>query len=205
MKTCNDEFLRDPYPYSSEIEIDETGQHQVYFFSRLFAGLGSAESKKRKEDLAEDPGVFGYEPPRTFEGGPGLWGYLRAAKAYVVEDPTFGWIGYGCRLETTADEIKAFPNDGVKKRVRFVSDRIDIEASAGEIISASFNRKAGSLGLEITDSTGLVKTARLAVQGLRPGDYREEFEGGAERRSVKDTLNIELPIDRARAISIKKL
>jgi len=171
MKTCNDEFLRDPYPYSSEIEIDETGQHQVYFFSRLFAGLGSAESKKRK-DLAEilkglrggdqpvwfnygndlfahpdlrgqiacwhssslnglallthfdetgdptllmkgyagvmsvlhnvlpdgmgfswfklDPGVFGYEPPRTFEGGPGLWGFLRAAKACVVEDPTFG-------------------------------------------------------------------------------------------------------------------
>ena len=287
MKTCNDEFLRDPYPYSSEIEIDETGQHQVYFFSRLFAGLGSAESKKRQEDLAEilkglrggdqpvwfnygndlfahpdlrgqiacwhssslnglallthfdetgdptllmkgyagvvsvlhnvlpdgmgfgwfklDPGVFGYEPPRTFEGGPGLWGYLRAAKAYIVEDPTFGWIGYGCRLETTADEIKVFPKDGVKKRVRFVPDRIDIEVSAGEIISAVFNKKAGSLGLEITDSTGLVKTARLAVQGLRPGDYRVEFEGGAERRSVKDTLNIELPIDRARAISIKKL
>jgi hypothetical protein len=26
MKDCNDEFLRDSYPYSSEIEIDETGQ-----------------------------------------------------------------------------------------------------------------------------------------------------------------------------------
>lgn len=49
MKTCNDEFLRDPYPYSSEIEIDETGQNQVYFFTRLFAGLGSRESRDKND------------------------------------------------------------------------------------------------------------------------------------------------------------
>jgi len=287
MKTCNDEFIRDPYPFSSEIEIDETGQHQVYFFSKLFAGLGSRESKEKNVDVVRvlkalrggdqpvwfsygndlfahpdlrgqiacwhsaslnglallahfeetgdqvmltkgyagvmsvlhnvlpdgmgfgwfmlNPGVFGYEPPRTFEGGPGLWGFLRAAKAYVVEDRSFGLVGYGCKIETTADEIRVFPKDGVKKRVRFVPDRIEIEASTGEIACAVFNKKAGSLGLELTDSTGLVKTVRLTVKGLQVGDYEVRFEGGAERRNVKDILNLELPINQAKAINIRKL
>jgi len=287
MKECNDEFLRDPYPYSSEIEIDETGQHQVYFFTRLFAELGSAESRKKNMDVVRvlkalrggdqpvwfnygndlfahpdlrgllscwhsevlnglallanyeetgdhvtlmkaypgvmsvmrcvqpdgmgfawfmyKPGVFGFEPPRTFEGGLSLWGFLRAAKAYVVEDPAFGLVGYGCRLENTADEIRAFPQEGVKKRVRFVAERIDIDVAAGEIASAALNPRAGSLDIRLTDSTGLVKTARLAVKGLQAGDYEVGFDGGAERRRVKDTLALEVPFEQAKEIRIWKV
>ena len=36
MSECNDEFLRDPYPYSSELVIDQTAHEQVYFFTRFF-------------------------------------------------------------------------------------------------------------------------------------------------------------------------
>lgn len=286
MKECNAEFLRDPYPYSSEIEIDETGQHQVYFFTRHFGALGSSESRKKHASVVRvlkalrggdqpiwfnygndlfahpdlrgqlscwhsesinglallthfddtgdatalmkgypgvwsvmhnvqpdgmgfawfvyDPDIFGYWPARTFEGGLGLWGFLRAAKAYVVEDPAFGLVGYGCRLEKAGDEIKAFPKDGVKKRLRFVSDRIDIEATAGEIAGAAFNSKTGGLDLEMADSTDLVKIVRLSVKGLQPGEYEVGFEGSKERRAVKDTLTIELPYERAQTIHIRR-
>jgi len=287
MKACNDEFLRDPYPYSSEIEIDETGQNQVYFFTRLFAALGSRGSRDKNEwvvrvlkalrggdqpiwfaygidlfahpdlrgqiscwhsgslnglallayfDESGDPialmkgypgvmsvlhnlhpdgmgfgwftlipGIFNYEPARTFESGPGLWGYLRAAKSYVVEDPAFGLVGYGCRLESAPLEIRVFPQDGVKKRIRFVDDRIDIEASAGEITRAAFSRQAGRLTLEMADSTGFVRTVSLTIKGLQPGAYEVRQGTAAARREVKEILNLELPLLQAKTISIQRM
>ena len=287
MRECNDEFVRDPYPYCSEIEIDETGQHQVYFFTKFFAGLGDKNSRQKNADVVRvlkalrggdqpvwfcygndlfahpdlrgqiacwhsealnglalldhfeesgepvallkaypgvmsvmhnvlpdgmgfawfkfNPGVFGYEPPRTFEGGIGLWAYLRAAKAYVVEDRSFGLVGYGCRLETSANDIRVFPQDGVKKRVRFVAQRIDLEASAGEISSVALNQKDGSLNLQIADSTGLVKTVTLSIKGLQAGDYEMGFAGASERRSVKGALNLALPLEKAKSISIRRV
>src|SRR5208337_471876 len=36
MKQCEDQFVRDPYPYSSELIIDQTAHQQVYFFTRFF-------------------------------------------------------------------------------------------------------------------------------------------------------------------------
>ncbi len=137
--------------------------------------------------------------------GLGLWGFLRAAKAYVVEDPAFGLVGYGCRIERTADEIRAFPKDGVKKRLRFVAEKIDIEAAAGEIVSAALNAKCGDLELQMADSTNLVKIVRLAIKGLRPGDYEVSFDESKERRTVRDVLRLDLPFERAKVIRIWKV
>ena len=40
MMECNDEFLRDPYPYSSELVIDQDRtRNQVFFFTRFFSGI----------------------------------------------------------------------------------------------------------------------------------------------------------------------
>ena len=43
MSECNDEFLRDPYPYSSELVIDQTAHEQVYFFTRFFGNQAKNE------------------------------------------------------------------------------------------------------------------------------------------------------------------
>jgi hypothetical protein len=98
-----------------------------------------------------------------------------------------------------------FPNDGVRKRVRFVAERIDIEALAGEIASARLGKKGGRLRLEMTDSTGLVKKVRLAIRGLQKGDYEVKYGGVAKRRGVKDVLDLVLPIEEAKAISIERV
>jgi len=287
MKECNDEFIRDPYPYSSEIEIDETGQHQVFFFAKLFAETGHKESRKKYTDVVRvlkalrggdqpvwfsygndlfahpdlrnmlscwhsevlnglplllhfektgdpvalmkgypgvmsvmrcvqpdgmgfawfmyDPDVFGFEPPRTFEGGIALWAFLRTAKAYVVEDRSFGLVGYGCRLEESAHEIRGFPKDGVKKRVRFVSEKIDLEVVKGEITYVIFNKKDMSLSLHLSDSTGHVKTTSFAVKGLQAGEYEVKMDGVSELHRVEDILFLTYPIDQAKAINIRKV
>ena len=47
MRKCNEEFVRDPYPYSSELLIDQTAHEQVYFFTRYFNEKGKAQKTLR--------------------------------------------------------------------------------------------------------------------------------------------------------------
>ncbi|MGD9930336.1 MAG: DUF5695 domain-containing protein [Mangrovibacterium sp.] len=42
MEECNNVFAKDPYPYSSELVIDQTAHEQVYFFTKYF---GSKEKQ----------------------------------------------------------------------------------------------------------------------------------------------------------------
>ncbi len=286
MKNCNDEFLRDPYPYSSEIEIDETGQHQVYSFTRYFGFRGDRESQRRNGEVRQvlkalrggdqpvwfsygndlfahpdlrgqiacwhaeslngmcllqafedtgdlsmlvkgyagvmsvlhnilpdgmgygwfklDPGVFAAEPPKTFEGGPGLWGFLRAAKSYVVQDASFGRVGFGCHVEESAGEIRVFPKDGVRKRVMLVGEKLNIEAARGEIKMLAFNPASRSLHLAMEDSTGLAKTAQLTIDGFPQGEYKLKIRDSESRLQSSGAIALTVPIEEAASISLEK-
>jgi len=281
MRDCNAEFARDPYPYGSEIEIDHTGQEQVYFFSRYFA---NEEKRKKTVDIDralkgamqpvwfrygvdlfahpdlrseiccwhssamnamvlmqefEDtgdldlllraypghvsvmtnvssegagygwfmctPGVYDHEPPRTFENGPAMWAFLRGAKAYVISDDAFGLTGLGCRVEASSDAITVSPNDGVRKRIRFAAEKTDLAASSGEFERVVLVRGGASLRLQMGDSTGLVKTARLEIRGLQPGRYEVRYPGKSEHRDVAGALRIAAPMSAAGRIEIRRL
>jgi hypothetical protein len=139
-------------------------------------------------------------PPGT------LYERLPAAShgAYAPFVNRAGLLGYRCRVQKSADEIRAFPKDGVKKRLRFVGERIDIEAAAGEISWAALDMKSGALNLEPADSTGLVKIVRLAVRGLPPGRYEVESDSSKGRHNVTDILELDLPLKRGKAIHIRR-
>jgi hypothetical protein len=286
MKDCNEEFLRDEYPYSSEIEIDETGQHQVYFFTRYFGEGGNSESRRRNAEIRQvlkalrggdqpvwfcygndlfahpdlrgqiacwhaeslngmcllqafedtgdrsmltkgyagvmavlhnvqadgmgygwfklDPGTFSCEPPKTFEGGPGLWGFLRAAKSYVVEDDAFGLVGFGCSVERAGDEIRVIPKDGVRKRVLIVKQKLNIEAARGEIRAVVFNTVQQSLRLEIEDTTGLAKTVQVKVAGLPATAYIVKSRTVELHIPAAVTITFSVPVEQAGAITIQR-
>ena len=286
MRACNEEFLHDQYPYSSEIEIDETGQHQVYSFTRYFGLAGHEPSVKRNrevlavlkalrggdqpawfcygndlfahpdfrgqiacwhseslnglallrgfEDTGDvsmltkgyagvmsvlhnilpegmgfgwfrlDPGVFACDPARTFEGGPGLWGFLRAARSYVLEDPAFGRIGIGCDVNREGDELLVVPRDGVRKRVRFVADRISLEASSGEIAQCAFDKQRGRLRLSMEDTTGLVRIVRVTVEGLAPGTYTLDTHESSDSLRISGPVHLTVPITAASAITLER-
>jgi len=287
MKETNQAFLTDPYPYSSEIQIDETAQSQVYFFTRYFGKThGEAESWKRNAEVRQvlqamrggeqpiwflygndlfahpdlrgqiscwhsealngmalmqafedtgdaslllegyagmmsvlhnvlpdgmgfgwfklDPGVFACEPPRTFEGGSGLWAFVQAAKSYVVNDPSFGWIGYGCRVENETNRVHVFPKDGVRKRILIVPDKLQVTLRRGEIKSLTFDRRTSAINLQIEDTTGIVKTVPIAVDGLEPGEYRVRTENSEIRARASEKLEFEVPVEDARALHISR-
>jgi len=286
MAECNESFLRDPYPYSSEIEIDETGQHQVYFFTRYFGTHGSGESEQKNREtlrvlkalrggdqpiwfsygndlfahpylrgqiscwhsealngmcllkgfedtgdagmlvkgyaglmsvmhnvLADgmgfgwfklDPGTYACEPPRTFEGGPGLYGFLRGAKSYAVHDDIFGLVGFGCRAEASPSGIKVFPKDGVRKRVMLVPEKLDFEATRGEIKSIAFDSNPYALHIEMEDTTGMARTVELRIQGLSRGEYKLTTPGAESAVQSTGLLKFTVPVEQASSIRLEK-
>ena len=287
MEECNEGFLRDPYPYSSEIEIDETGQHQVYFFTRYFAADGSAESQRKNRETLRvlkalrggdqpiwfsygndlfahpdlrgqiscwhsaasngmcllkgfeetgdadmlvkgyaglmsvmhnvlpdgmgfgwfklDPGTYACEPPRTFEGGPGLYGFLRGAKSYAVHDEAFDLVGFGCRVEASESGITVFPKDGVRKRVMFVAEKLDIQAIRGEIKSVHYDHRHSILDVEMEDTSGLARTVELRIQGLPSGEYKLKASGVEFSVQSSGRLKFTVPVEQASSIRLEKL
>jgi len=151
-----------------------------------------------------DPGVFACEPPRTFEGGSGLWAFLQAAKSYVVNDPSFGWIGYGCRVENQGDEVRVFPKDGVRKRLLIVPDKLQVNLRRGEIKSLTFDRKTSEVNLQIEDTTGMVKTVLVTIEGLKPGEYLLGTKSSEVRLRGSEKLGFEVPVEDAKSLHISR-
>ena len=113
-------------------------------------------------------------------------------------------MGFGCSLELTQERIKVHPKDGLKKRVTFVDEKIDIEATTGEINTVILNRADRSLEFEMGDSTGLVKLAQLTIQGLPAGRYRVTDKHGLQQISVAEKLELSVPIAEAGILSIER-
>lgn len=257
MAQCSAVFSEQPYPYGSELLVDQTAHEQVYFFTRYFedkeknaktvqvlkalrggnqpiwfnygndkrrditcwysaslnglALLKSFEVSGDQDALAKGyggvtsvmanvtsdgmgfnyydcrAGVLDHEPPITWEGGCGLWGFLQAIKAYVVKDPTFGLIGYGCDVKSMPEKTTVIPYDGLRKRVFFAEDKIEVEALAGEITEVSLSR-TNRISLAMADSTGLVKQAILRVYGLPDGKYH--ITGGRESHDAQSLAGV---------------
>ncbi|HEU4983177.1 MAG TPA: DUF5695 domain-containing protein [Acidobacteriaceae bacterium] len=271
MKECDDEFVRDPYPYSSELIIDQTAHEQVYFFTRFFgnqaknkktvqvlkalrggnqpiwfrygndkrrdvccwynaslngmallqayednhdqdalikgyAGVMSVMANVLPDGMGFDqfictPGIYDHQPRRTFESGTGLWGFLQSAKSYVVSDPVFGQIGFGCRVERDGPTLIAYPKDGLRKRLRFNDASIDLEVMQGHINKATIDASR-NLRLEISDGTGLVKRVGIVVRGLSPGRYRIKHGPSTHAIEVRDVLETTVPMSQASHIEI---
>jgi hypothetical protein len=151
-----------------------------------------------------DPGVFACEPPRSFEGGSGLWAFLQAAKSYVLNDPSFGWIGYGCRVENDANEIRVFPKDGVRKRLLIVPDKLQVTLRRGEIKSLTFDRRTSALNLKIEDTSGMVNTVHVMIEGLEPGEYQVRTKSSELRVRGSEKLGFEVPVEDAKSLHISR-
>lgn len=274
MKDCEAQFVEDPYPYSSELIIDQTAHEQVYFFTKFFgdtaknkktvqvlkalrggnqpvwfrygndkrrdvccwynaslngmALLDSFEESGDKDAFLKGyagvmsvmhnvlpdgmgfnffictPGVLDHEPPRTFESGEGLWGFLQAAKSYVMKDDAFGLIGCGCGVEVSGDRIIVTPKDGLRKRVRFVEEGVDLEATQGEISQLVFAKSPFAIELKMSDSTGVVKTAAVNIQGIPKGAYRIRHGRTAKKIYSDGSLTASTPMAEAGHLEIEK-
>lgn len=274
LQACNDVFVQTPYPYSSELYVDQTAHEHVALFTRAFGtpekyrktlqviqalrggnqpvwfrygndnrgdsagwytvslnGIpllkGFEESGDREmfvqgyagvmlvtANLLADgmgfarfssaPGVFTFNPLKTSDGGIGMYGYLKGAKAYVMTDEAFGLIGCGAKVEVVDGVVHVTPTDGLRKRLLLVDDKIDVEAVKGELESLTWNKNRGSLELNVTDSTGLVDAAEIIVLGLDEGNYVISFGRSSEIRASTGSLILNIPIQDTGTIKIER-
>jgi Family of unknown function (DUF5695) len=275
VRKCNDVFVRDPYPYGSELFIDQTAHEQVFFFTRYFgdkektlktlqvikalrggnqpvwfrygndkrgdmacwyseslngmallkgfeetgdsdmfvkgyAGMSSVSANLRPDGMGfgwfiSSAGAFGWNPSRTLDNGIGQYGFFKAAKAYVIEDASFGTIGCGCGVETTGETIKVRPRDGLRKRLLFFPQKIGVEVLRGEILGALLYKSSQTMELQLADSTGLVNTARMKISGLPPGQYLIAHGKSTLKVAVSDHLDLEIPIGEAALIRVERI
>src|SRR6478609_4026507 len=83
---------------------------------------------------------------------------------------------------STPETVTVIPYDGLRKRVFFAEQKIEVEALAGEINEVSLSR-ANRISLALTDSTGLAKQAILRVYGLE--DRKYHITGGYKNHDVQ--------------------
>jgi hypothetical protein len=175
-----------------------------------YAGVMSVEVNLLPDGMCfahfiSTPGIFDFTPPRTLDGGIAQFGFLKAAKSYVIQDDSFGLIGIGCRVESSEKEIRVYPQDGLKKRLRFVPHKIDLEAAQGEVDQVALSDAGKRLELHLSDSTGVVKRAELELKGLAKGDYLVRYGRTADRMQVSDTLELSIPIAHAKQVRVERV
>ena len=187
--------------------FEDTGDPDLLI--KGYAGVMSVQANMLPDGMGygnfiATPGIFDHEAPRTLDNGVGQYAFLKSAKSYVVQDESFGLVGFGCRVEASQNEIRAYPKDGLKKRLMFVEQKIHVEATQGELNQVTLDA-GGRLELRMSDSTGLVQKAEVEVKGLEPGNYRVRRGRSSARVQVSDTLKLSVPIGQAKVIRIEKV
>ena len=183
--------------------FEETGDLEMLL--RGYGGIMSVMANLLPDGMGfghyvSTPGVQAFDPPRTLDGGIGMYGFFKAAKAYVFRDPAFGILGAGCDVAEAGGKLTATPRDGLRKRLRFAEQKIDLEALKGEIVSATLEDAGRSLTLNMADPTSLVADVRIVVRGLPPGQYTISSGSRKSTQAVTDALVLEWPLaDSARA------
>jgi hypothetical protein len=89
--------------------------------------------------------------------------------------------------------------------VRLVPQRINIEATQGELDTVVISDSGHSLELHMSDSTGVVKTAELLVEGLAGGSYAVRYGAVQNRVLIADSLTLSIPISEAKLVRIERV
>ncbi len=98
----------------------------------------------------------------------GFCGYLRGAAAIWMDDPLFGEVCLGGRMEKTGDQLIITPTDGVERRMHFIEGelRVHILCSLGRIGKVVRNRKTGTVTVSL-DLCGSAVPCRIQYAVVR--------------------------------------
>ena len=107
-----------------------------------------------------------HAPPRTLDNGIAMYGYFQGIRSYVMNLDSFGVVGFGCTLESDDETFTVTPNDGIRKRVCFFNEKINIESTSGEIEKIIIDKNIEQIRIKICDSTNLVNTGRISITGI---------------------------------------
>jgi hypothetical protein len=123
--------------------------------------------------------------------GMGFFGHAYAAATYLVNDSTFGWLGFGGNVSQAGGEVRITPKDGARTRLFIAPIGAWLTLEAGKIDAAAYTPATGKITLTLAARDPATPVARLIVEattkGARP--YRPAnatFERGAYTLPLAD-------------------
>jgi hypothetical protein len=122
--------------------------------------------------------------PLSGDYGMGLFGHAYAAATYVVNDPTFGWLGFGGDVSESGGEVKVVPRDGARSRLFIAPAGQWIELEAGKIASARYLPASGKITLTLDPANEYMTTARIYLQPTTAAAPALAIEGATEQRGA---------------------
>ena len=96
--------------------------------------------------------------------GMGFFGHAYAAASYLVNDPTFGWLGFGGDVRAAGGAVTIVPKDGARTRLFIAPARAWITLEAGRIARAIYRPATGRITLTLDPATAASPAARLFVE-----------------------------------------
>lgn len=102
--------------------------------------------------------------PYSGDYGMGFYGHAITAASYLVNDPTFGWLGFGGTVEQAADAIGIVPKDGARARLFVAPAGLWITLESGKIARATYRPSTGLVTLTLDAATATTPTARVFVE-----------------------------------------
>lgn len=113
--------------------------------------------------------------------GMGYFGHAYAAATYLVQDATFGWLGFGGIVRETPDAITIEPRDGARTRLFVAPAGQWITLAAGTIARARWLPATRRIELTLDPASATTPNAHLSVEAPAGGPAYRADRGTAER------------------------
>jgi hypothetical protein len=122
--------------------------------------------------------------PYTGDYGMGYYGHALAAGTYLVDHPTFGWVGFGGDVTQADGTVRIVPKDGARSRLFVAPAGQWVTLDAGKIAEARYSPKNGTIMLTLDPATATTPTARLRIEGTTPGARPLRVAGSVNERDA---------------------
>uniref|UniRef100_UPI0026143CA5 DUF5695 domain-containing protein n=1 Tax=uncultured Sphingomonas sp. TaxID=158754 RepID=UPI0026143CA5 len=120
--------------------------------------------------------------PYSGDYGMGYYGHALTAATYLVDHPTFGWVGFGGTVGEKAGTVTITPKDGARTRLFIAPAGQWITLEAGRIAQARYVPKTGRITLMLDPATPNTPVARVFVETTTAGGGRYVPDRGTMER-----------------------
>lgn len=120
--------------------------------------------------------------PYSGDYGMGFYGHAIATATYVVDHPTFGWLGFGGDVDVKKGEIVVTPRDSARARLFIAPAGQWITLEAGKIQRATYRPANGSILLTLDPANAHTSQARLFIEKTTSDGLDMAVAGATEER-----------------------
>ena len=120
--------------------------------------------------------------PYSGDYGMGFYGHAIASATYLIDDPVFGWLGFGGNVDRRGGEIGIAPKDGARTRLFIAPAGLWITLQAGKIARAGYAPATGAVTVTLDAASATTPAARVFIETTTRAGRRYAVPGAVMER-----------------------